>query len=141
MMSASKPRRMTDDGELHELADYVEPEPERVFCTQCGTSNPPDSRYCRNCGHSLIEGQEAPALQTLQKPKRSEQSEAQMAAQTAPQRMTRMGPGMVIFELTKLVIMGTLVYLTSQTNILVTLAVLLVWMMTEMARHGALTSK
>lgn len=45
---------LTEDGELRESAeDAAALEPE--FCTRCGTPNPPQSLYCRKCGHSLEE--------------------------------------------------------------------------------------
>lgn len=45
---------LTEDGELHDVDDSeMQPAPE--YCTRCGTANPPESRFCRKCGHSLEE--------------------------------------------------------------------------------------
>lgn len=55
-MAKGQQRRtiLTEDGELRDAADESEGL-EPVFCTRCGTANPPESLYCRKCGHSLEE--------------------------------------------------------------------------------------
>ncbi len=58
-MAASKPGQkrtiLTDDGEIQEVYDEPEPQQDVVYCTQCGTPNPPESSFCRKCGHSILE--------------------------------------------------------------------------------------
>jgi hypothetical protein len=47
------------------------------YCTQCGTENVNDAKFCKSCGHSLIEkepssGHEQPTIQTEPLPKQDE---------------------------------------------------------------------
>jgi ribosomal protein L40E len=69
MSGAKKRARLGDDGELPELIEAQAGE--LLYCTQCGTVNPADSRFCRKCGHSLEE-QEADmiGLENLREGKR-----------------------------------------------------------------------
>ncbi len=53
MSDAKKRARLGDDGELPELIEAQAGA--LLYCTQCGTVNPADSRFCRKCGHSLEE--------------------------------------------------------------------------------------
>lgn len=54
MPKGQKRTILTEDGELRDSTDESA-ELEPVFCTRCGTANPPESLYCRKCGHSLEE--------------------------------------------------------------------------------------
>jgi ribosomal protein L40E len=69
-MNASDPRRkrtiLTEDGELRDVYDEAEapaPQTELIYCNQCGTSNSSTAKFCRKCGHSLLE-QEADVVGT-----------------------------------------------------------------------------
>ncbi len=53
--SGQKRTVLTDDGEIQEVYDEPEPQQDMVYCTRCGTPNPPDSSFCRKCGHSIVE--------------------------------------------------------------------------------------
>ncbi len=53
MSDAQRRARLGDDGELPELIEAQAGE--LLYCTQCGTVNPADARFCRKCGHSLEE--------------------------------------------------------------------------------------
>ncbi|PJF36335.1 MAG: hypothetical protein CUN49_06045 [Candidatus Thermofonsia Clade 1 bacterium] len=61
--------RLEADGELPDLAALEVGE--LLYCTQCGTINPANARFCRKCGDSLEEQQaESIGLATLTQAKR-----------------------------------------------------------------------
>lgn len=35
-------------------AEAKAPEPKQVYCVSCGTANPTDGKFCRNCGKELV---------------------------------------------------------------------------------------
>lgn len=100
MMSnvGSKKMRLSSEGELNEvesldslIENAHEPEApgqsqgrtQAIYCTQCGSGNPGDSKYCRTCGSALAL-QVAPATGTARKAESSKA--ADRADKYAPYR-------------------------------------------------------
>lgn len=59
-----------------------------IYCTKCGTSNPEQSRFCRNCGSTL-------QMQTVQPPK---------PPQYAPKPSTGVSVALIVFMLLLLIV-------------------------------------
>lgn len=58
-MSDPKHSKLTlgDDGELHQQLENPANSVDAIFCVHCTAANLPDSKFCRECGKSLLEQQ------------------------------------------------------------------------------------
>ncbi len=134
---------LSEDGELRSIDAETEGEStspdghlSTVFCTNCGTANRTNSRFCRSCGQSLDEQAVDPAslddyTPLARKSKRSADLATQ-AGHLTPQESAVM---VEIFTLLILGVLGAISIATQQTWIAVVL--LFIWLASKVARRGS----
>jgi hypothetical protein len=148
-MGTSKPQRtiLTEDGELRHIDTETDDQaitPEArlsaVFCTNCGTANQASSRFCRTCGQSLDEQALNPASLDDYAP--PEQKNKRSAGRTAQARQSWSAQdsvlwGKVTVEVFTMILVGAVLIVSIIANQgMITLAILIGWLLVEMARHG-----
>jgi ribosomal protein L32 len=150
-MGTSKSQRtvLTEDGELRHIDTETDDQPatpearlSAVFCTNCGTANQASSRFCRTCGQSLDEQVVNPAsLDEYAPPERKNKRLAGRAAQAehAGADQDEVMWGKVTVEVFTLLVVGAVLIVSIIANQgLLVLAVLIGWLLVELARHGVL---
>jgi hypothetical protein len=150
-MSKSQHTVLTADGELRQVdtdteTDDQAPSPEArlsaVFCNNCGTANRASSRFCRTCGQSLDEQMVNPAsLDNYTPPELKNKRLAGRSTQTehAGADQDEALWGRVTVEVVTLLLVGAVLIASIIANQgLIVLAVLVGWLLVEMARHGVL---
>lgn len=131
MSSGLDPKRRINleaDGELPEL---IEAEAgELLYCTQCGTINPANARFCRKCGYSLEE-QEADVV-GLQDLVRAKQKKAQ-----SPERPHSPLAAVILQVITLFSVawLGLMALTTNQAPALI--PIVLAWFLVEAVRNGS----
>ena len=148
-MSKSQRTILAEDGELRQVdaeADDQAATPEArlsaVFCTHCGTANRANSQFCRTCGQSLDEQVVNPA--SLDEYAPPEQKNKRLAGRIAQAEHAGTDQdeamwGRVTVEVVTLLLVGAVLIASIIANQgMIVLAVLIGWILVEMARHGVL---
>jgi zinc-ribbon domain len=143
-MSASKPQRertiLTEDGELREADPSATPESRlaAVYCTNCGTSNRANSRFCRNCGESLDEQVlDSDQVADMRGPGRK--SKRSMESRQRAQLVQRGSSSLAVEALTLIFVTGMVISTAAITgSAFLPIVILIVWAVVEMARHGVM---
>lgn len=128
MSDTQRRARLGDDGELPELIEAQAGE--LLYCTQCGTVNPVNSRFCRRCGHSLEE-QEADmiGLESYRESKRKH-------AEQEEKRHNAAGAAVLqIITMLSVAGLGATALVTDQGAALI--PIILAWFLTEAARASS----
>jgi zinc-ribbon domain len=141
-MSVPEPQRqrmiLTEDGELREPDPALASEAQPIYCTNCGTANRVNSRFCRSCGESLDEQVlDQAMLQDARTPGRKSKRSKQVAPRQQPIQAS--ASSFAIEAITLFFVTGMVVGTAAITNsALLPIVILIVWGLIEMARHGAL---
>jgi zinc ribbon protein len=141
-MSAPEPQRqrmiLTEDGELREPDESVGSEAQPIFCTNCGTANRVNSRFCRSCGESLDEQALDPdAVQDVHGPGRK--SKHSMVRVAQPQPVQQSASSVAASAIMMIFVAGMVISTAAITNsALLPIVILITWAVVEMARHGVL---
>lgn len=120
--------QLGDDGELPELIEQEASEP--LYCTQCGTLNPSNARFCHKCGYSLEE--QAADIVGLPASAQAKRKKEQMVER---QHHALASAILQIVTMISLVGLGMVALVMEQSEALI--PIVLAWFLTEATRQSS----